>query len=184
MQTEKPSWLQRAYSSNVSSLDTGIVARNLNNFAICLILCRILNITKSVDFGSGDGLLTRYLRDHDVDAYAFEKYGLPKYAQGFSQTDWKNIELITAFEVFEHFENPATEIEKIFSCYPDYVLISTELYSNQNENWSYLSIHSGQHIFFYSTKVINLIAEKYNYGVTNLGNNIIFFNLKILMRQN
>ena len=127
LQTERPYWLKEAYHSNISSLDTGIVARNLNNFAVCIILCRLLNVNKTIDYGSGDGLLTRYLRDHDIDAYAYEKYSIPKYAQGFNNPDWKDIQLITAFEVFEHFEDPATEIEYIFSCNPNFILISTEL---------------------------------------------------------
>ena len=157
-------------------MDTGAVVRNLNNFATCVTLCRLFSIKTSLDYGSGDGLLTRFLRDHNIDAYAYEKYGIPEYAQGYHNPGKKNYELITAFEVFEHFEEPGREIQEIFSLNPNFVLVSTQLYTNQNEEWSYLSKESGQHIFFYSAESINYIARSYNYGATNLGNNIIFYN--------
>jgi hypothetical protein len=175
LQTEEAYWLDEAYSRDLPNLDTGAVQRNLNNFAFCYTFAKIFDVRTAVDFGASDGLLCRFLRDHGVDCYAYDRYAQPSYARDFTSPPKGNIDLLTAFEVLEHLPHPAKDLEEIFSFRPRYVLCSTELYANQPSDWWYLANEGGQHIFFYSVPAINLIAEKYDYGVAQIGGMLLFF---------
>ena len=180
LQAEEPYWLDEAYKQNISNLDTGAVQRNLNNFAICYTFAKIFNVNRAIDFGSSDGLLCRFLRDHMIDAYCTDKYSVPKYAQNFTLPPTNNIDLITGFEVLEHLSDPNSDLDEIFSYDPKYFLCSTELYISQDENWWYLSKESGQHVFFYTAEAINFIADKYGYSVTKIGDMLLFYKLDII----
>ncbi|OYW37190.1 MAG: hypothetical protein B7Z45_05635, partial [Azorhizobium sp. 12-66-6] len=114
-----------------------------------------------VDIGGGDGLLCRLLRDYGINGFVKDKYAKPLYAQGYSEPDFAVPDLVTAFEVFEHFENPMRDIDEIFENRPKVVFISTGTYKNQMPGWWYFSVDSGQHIFFYSKEAFEHIARKY-----------------------
>jgi len=175
LQSEQPHWLDEAYKSHISNLDTGAVQRNLNNFAFCLAFARIFNVTTAVDFGASDGLLCRFLRDYNIDAYAYDKYASSTYAQGFTTVPDKKIDLVTAFEVLEHFANPREELDALFQFKAGLVLVSTELYAKQDQSWWYFAKEGGQHIFFYSAQAMSNIAKKYGYGITRIGGHFLFF---------
>lgn len=180
LQTEYPYWLDEAYSEKNFNLDTGALQRNINNFASCYALSKLLSINKIVDFGGKDGLLCRFLRDHLFDCYVYDKYSTPTYSIDFeASANLGNIDLVTAFEVFEHFSNPKADLDEIFSFNSNFILVTTALYSNQNADWWYLAKESGQHVFFYSAQAINFIANKYGYGVTIVGGMILFFKKNI-----
>jgi hypothetical protein len=175
LQTEEAYWLEEAYGHNLSSLDTGAVQRNINNFAFCYTFSKLFEVKTAVDFGASDGLLCRFLRDHSVDCYAYDRYAKPTYAQDFASPPKENVDLLTAFEVLEHLPNPAKDLDEIFSFKPKYFLCSTALYVNHPSDWWYLANEGGQHIFFYSVAAINLIANKYGYGVTQIGGMLLFY---------
>lgn len=163
MQTEQPYWLDEAYSSHLSSLDTGAAERNLANLALVYFVARLFNVKNLIDFGGGDGLLCRLLRDRDLDAYCSDKYAKPTYAQGFTAPDFKP-DMTTAFEVLEHLVSPASEIEAFFAGKPKVVLFSTEIYKKElGNNWPYFIPDTGQHIFFYSNQAFELLAERFSY---------------------
>lgn len=175
LQTEPPYWLTESYKDyTLSALDTGAADRTLLNFALVTAVAKILRINGQIlDFGGGDGLLCRLLRDIGFDCWTYDKFSKPSYAQGFTVELDKSFELITSFEVFEHFVNPALEVADLFSR-ARAILISTELYRGQGTDWWYLSPESGQHIFFYSERAIRLIAERAMYDVI-IGKTFVLF---------
>lgn len=179
LQTEVPYWLEEAYENNISSLDTGAVQRNINNFAFCYAFSKIFNVKSAIDFGSSDGMLCRFMRDHEIDCYAYDKYAIPIYAQAFRSPPDRGVDLLTAFEVLEHLPNPAADLDEIFSFSPQYVLCSTEIYANQSSDWWYLAQEGGQHVFFYSAPAINFIAQKYGYNVVRIGEMLLFYRPEI-----
>ncbi len=125
-------------------------------------------------------MLCRFLRDHLTDCYVYDKYSTPTYSIDFvASANLKNIDLVMAFEVFEYFSNPKVDLDEIFSFQSNFVLVTTAFYSDQNADWWYLAKESGQHVFFYSTQAINLVANKYGYGVTTVGGMILFFKTNI-----
>jgi hypothetical protein len=176
LQTEHPHWLDEAYSVTDFNLDTGALQRNINNFAACYTLAKLLSVDRVIDFGGKDGLLCRFLRDHLIDCYVYDKYSKPSYSIDFEAgSSQSNVDLVLAFEVFEHLPNPRVDLEEIFSFQSKYVLVTTDIYSNQGSDWWYLAKEGGQHVFFYSAQAINFIARKYGYGVTIVGSMILFF---------
>lgn len=175
LQTEKPYWLHEAYSNKkISSLDTGAVQRNIHNLAACFAVSKIFNIKNAIDIGGGDGLLCRMLRDYGINCYVKDKYTSPTYAQGFSDQNFDKPDLIIGFEILEHFENPSIDLENLFEYTPNIMLLSTAIYSNETSDWWYLVPEAGQHVFFYSKKALELIAEKYQYSLVVSGEFILF----------
>src|ERR1700730_9135404 len=81
LQTEPPYWLNEAYSHNLSGLDTGAAQRNLHNLAACYIISKLFGATDAIDYGGGDDLLCRLLRDYGLNCFVSDKYAKVTYAQ-------------------------------------------------------------------------------------------------------
>ncbi|KQC05514.1 MAG: 2-polyprenyl-3-methyl-5-hydroxy-6-metoxy-1,4-benzoquinol methylase [Candidatus Cloacimonas sp. SDB] len=84
---------------------------------------------------------------------------------------------IFSCEVFEHFYQPATEIKKLISLLKPqgYLLFMTHLYDeNTNfQNWYYRN--DPTHVFIFTAKTINYIAENFNLSLEKLDNRLIIF---------
>jgi Methyltransferase domain len=174
LQTESPYWLDDAYGSNLSILDSGAAQRNLQNLAAAYLVSKLFRVRDALDFGGGDGLLCRLLRDYNVNCYVKDKYAVPTYSQGFTEPDFGAPNLVLAFEVLEHFAAPARELENLFQSRPKVLLASTEIYDRQRADWWYLASESGQHVFFYSEKAVQIIAERFGYSSLLSGGFLLF----------
>lgn len=168
IQTEKPYWQEESYSNPITSLDVGLVNRNIQfSDVIEKIIYQYFDKRgKFLDFAGGYGLLTRIMRDKGFDFYREDKYCENLFAKHFDIDDLpekeRKFELITAFELMEHIENPFKELDYIFSM-TDSFLFSTELIPDKNiENWWYIGTEHGQHISFYSKKALQIIAKRFN----------------------
>ncbi len=173
VETETPYWLDEAYSIVDSNLDTGAVQRNLNSVAACLSMARIFGLKTGLDIGGGDGLLCRLLRDYGLDCYATDKYAQAKYSTGFTRPPFESPDLLTAFEVFEHFSDPATEYAELFAWRPKVILASTGICDNQPNDWWYFAPAHGQHVFLHSRRAFEWLAQKYNYRLLLSGGYIL-----------
>lgn len=180
IQSEQPFWLQEAYEKAISVLDTGIFLRNNDNAKkLTVLLTEIQNqITKTesilssfkrllfknkpfqgkiLDFGGGHGILVRMMRDIGFDCYWYDKYAKNDFATGFESNKNDTYDVVLAFELFEHFENPKENIEEILKLSEPKVLIfSTLLYGDRTpaKDWWYYAFEAGQHIAFYNSKTI------------------------------
>lgn len=173
LQTDPPFWLREAYSENIASDDTGAILRNLDNISYVRVFVKLLDISSVLDYGASDGILVRALRDVGVESFGYENYASMKYARSYKhgQTGSPNqYELITAFEVIEHFDNPNIEFENIRMLQPKIFLFSTGIFQGQQSDWGYLAPRSGQHIFFYSMEAIGHIANILNMRFFSIGN--------------
>lgn len=164
VQTERPYWLDKAYSSAINSCDTGIMGRNQSNVGLVLAtLSMIRKINANVvDCAGGYGILVRLLRDRGLNALWSDPYCQNLLAVGFEHTIEK-ADLVTAFEVFEHFVDPLIEIEKLFNVSPN-LLISTSLISTPTplpKDWWYYGLDHGQHIGFFRLQTLQFIANKF-----------------------
>ncbi|MHB8913397.1 MAG: class I SAM-dependent methyltransferase [Minisyncoccota bacterium] len=177
IQVKNPHWLHEAYESAISSLDTGLVSRNLYFSPITeKLLLKYFDYHKRfIDYGGGYGLFVRLMRDKGFDFYRQDPYCQNLFALYFDVSDLKEVtekfELLTAFELFEHLEHPITEIERMLTL-SDSILFSTELQPDNiknHEDWWYFSPESGQHISFYTKKSLESIAE--HFGLTLHTNN-------------
>ena len=174
LQTEQPYWLDEAYENNIAYIDTGGGRRAIENIATTYAIMKLYTLFNHLDFGGGDGLLCRLCRDIGINSYVHDKFAFPSYAQGFSIPNFQNPDIITAFEVIEHFSDPAREILKLFSLNSTIVLLSSEIYNSQDSDWSYLAPETGQHIFFFSKKSIESLASRQGFNVFFSGNYILF----------
>jgi Methyltransferase domain len=174
LQTEKPYWLDEAYNQTLSSLDTGAAQRNLLNLGACYAISKLFKVRNAIDFGGGDGILCRLMRDQGINCFVKDKYAQPTYAQGFTEPDFTKPDLVVAFEVLEHFSNPMTDLDELFSLDPNILLVTTAIYTNEEKDWWYLAPEGGQHVFFYSRNSLDLIAVKYEYKLIICSSFILF----------
>lgn len=178
IQTEKPFWLKEAYSSAIIDSDTGIISRNIVLSKITSIFLLFFGKKPRVlDYGGGYGLMTRILRDIGIDCYWTDKYAENIFARGFE--DRKNIRygVVTAFELFEHFEDPVKELSQIIKTYkPKTIIFSTMLHNGDPpKDWWYFAPEGGQHITLYTKKSLQLLAQKFGMRLSTNGRNIHVF---------
>jgi hypothetical protein len=175
-----PYWLQEAYKSPINLTDTGLVDRNINFHKILSLLIYLLFDKKGkfLDYAGGYGMFTRLMRDIGFDFYWFDPYCENLLSKGFeyNMNSIEKAEVLTAFEVFEHLENPIPEIEKMLT-YSSNIFFSTELLPfpiPEPENFWYYGFDHGQHISFYSPYTLSFIARKFGLNYYNLGNLHLF----------
>jgi hypothetical protein len=168
LQTEDPFWLNEAYTDAILQQDTGLLTRNnsLAKTSAILIYFLFNKNGKFVDLGGGYGIFTRLMRDIGFDFYWSDPYSKNIIARGFeySSDNADNVELVTCFDCFEHFNDPIYEIEKIFKISTN-VIFTTNLLPNpvpEPNSWWYYAVEGGQHISFYREKTLEFIAKKYN----------------------
>lgn len=165
LQTEEPRWIEESYDSAIGIEDTGLLRRNLTLAKTTSVIINFFfnNGVSFLDYAGGYGIFVRLMRDIGFDFYWSDPYAQNLVARGFDLKGDEKIELITAFECFEHFNNPITEIEKMLNI-SNNILLSTSVFSGkppQPDSWWYYSLNSGQHISFYSVNTLKFIADKY-----------------------
>ncbi len=129
-----PHWLAEAYRSVQSFGDTGMVARTWAMAQTASLLLRLAGVgpaTPCIDWGGGNGLFCRMMRDQGYDFVNDDKYAEPFYCAGFTRQDsgLAKSDVVTSFEVFEHLPDPGTELAAILALEPKLWLFSTQLYA-------------------------------------------------------
>lgn len=185
MQSETPYWLDEAYSIKTIGEDTGMCQRTLQIVIEVTALLQLLEVDREqsyIDFGGGNGLFTRMMRDRGFNFLSYDKYQEPFYSDIFVVDDFcqENPAVVTAFEVFEHFVNPSEEIKIIMSGDPDIVIFTTETYVGQGDDWPYFAESGGQHIFFYSNDALAAVGEQYGMTYFDAGLLKIYVSKKYL----
>jgi 2-polyprenyl-3-methyl-5-hydroxy-6-metoxy-1,4-benzoquinol methylase len=170
IQTERPHWLGEAYESAITSLDVGLVRRNLD---FAEITQRIIDQcfereARFLDFAGGYGLFVRLMRDKGYDFFRQDKFCPNLFAANHDLNDLPpstRFELVTAFEVFEHLPDPCQEVQRMLEL-SDSVFFSTEIVPSSPiagaEDWWYFAPETGQHISFFSRKALEILAAQLN----------------------
>ncbi len=174
--SEEPHWLDEAYSGAITYSDTGIIERNIKFSKICTVIIDLYfnHKAKFMDYAGGYGLFTRMMRDIGFDFYWTDLYCENLFAKGFEHDEKvdSKFEIVTAFEVFEHFVDPVVELEKILN-FSNNVIFSTELLPQpipDPKKWWYYSFIHGQHLSFYTYKSLSLLAKRFNLNFYSMGN--------------
>jgi len=182
VQTEEPTWLDEAYASPINPSDTGIMARNLSNVGLVLASLALMKERrgKVVDYAGGHGFLVRLLRDKGINALWMDPYSENLVARGFEYSGGGGASLVTAFEAFEHFVNPAEEMERLLAISPN-ILLTTTLAPRpapQPSDWWYYGLDHGQHIGFYRAETLHYLAEKFGLNLLSDGSSTHLFTEK------
>ena len=190
IQTQKPFWLAEAYNSAITSLDIGLANRNigLSITVSAIISFFFVKKNKMIDYGGGYGLFVRLMRDRGFNFFRQDIYCKNIFANSFdiiNLPEATNFEILTAFEVFEHLEDPVAELKKLLR-YSSSILFSTMLQPQNNnlpltpQNWWYFAPEMGQHISIYTVNSLKILANKYNLNFyTNNVDIHLFTNKKI-----
>ena len=178
IQTETPYWLEEAYSEAISSLDTGVMQRNLQNASLTSTLISLLfpKATRFLDYAAGHGTLVRLMRDRGFDFYWSDRYAKNLYAQGFEHVPGSRYDLLTAYEVLEHLPTPLDDITRMLEL-SDNLLFTTEVVPDPSPappNWWYYAVKSGQHISFYSLDSLRKIASHFHMHLLSRGTYHLF----------
>jgi len=183
-QTEEPYWLDESYAQVINDSDIGVVRRNIVNANICrAIIHAFLNPeARFVDFGGGYGMFVRLMRDYGFDFYRVDKYCQNLFAKGFDLEEpvGESLELLTAFEVFEHFSNPSANFVELLKLSSN-ILFGTELIPATNpkpEEWWYYGLDHGQHISFYTVKSLQYLADSKGLNLYTNSRNFHLFTKK------
>lgn len=168
LETEPPHWLDEAYASAISRLDTGAVQRNQECARLTQLIAGLLDLpadARCLDYGAGHGVFVRMMRDAGLDFAWTDKFADNLYAGGFEGDARDHHALVTAFEVLEHFADVRADLEQLFAGAPDHVLVGTVLHAGYQPGWWYYLPDSGQHVAFYSPRTLAWIAQHFAYDV-------------------
>jgi hypothetical protein len=173
IQTEPPAWLACAYTEATSAMDVSVMRRNLAMAELTnRYISRLFNPdARFYDFGGGNGIFVRLMRDFGFDFRWCDLYAKNLFARGFEGEEDSRYELVTAFEVFEHLEKPMEIFAKLFRLSPN-LLFSTELIPpdrNKPGEWYYYSLETGQHISFYTLQTLRHIAQYFGRKIYSCG---------------
>ena len=162
-----PFWLEESYRRPINLADTGLLSRNLYFARLVSVLIYFFfdKKKKFLDYAGGYGVFTRLMRDNGFDYYWNDPYCTNLLAAGFEYEikPGDKIELLTAFELFEHFTDPL-ETNKLLEISRN-IVFSTLLLPEQipePDKWWYYGFDHGQHISFYSKETLQFIARKNN----------------------
>jgi SAM-dependent methyltransferase len=157
-----PDWLERSYATTLyPDPDSGALRRTLyvNRFIRRMRASGLLpRRYRSLDYGSGLGMLVALQLDRQAKAFGFDRYATPRFAQlvcGNTLPDGP-FDLITAVEVAEHLTNPVEVLTNLRErLAPNgVVMLSTELYQRERwpdpSKWHYLALEHGQHIMLFT----------------------------------
>jgi hypothetical protein len=184
IQTESPYWLEEAYLSPIATSDIGLIGRNIKLASLCSALIPISYDPSAsfLDYGGGNGMLVRMMRDRGFEFYWHDKYALNQFAKGFEVSQEMKFSLVTAFEVFEHLPRPLDSIADMFR-YSDTLIFSTRLLPSWNitpNTWWYFSLDTGQHVSLYSKESLRLIAKEFNVKLSSNGISLHVFSPKTI----
>lgn len=170
VQTEPPYWLDEAYAIPGVHIDVGIATRTLQCWVSLVSFLDHVGFSRdlpALDFGSATGLLPRLMRDIGFNFHASDKYATPQFVNYFIDDDLQQFKpkLITAFEVLEHFPEPAASLDELFAADADMLILSTWLVDGNGDEWRYFVPECGQHVFFYSEKGLRDFAAERDYDL-------------------
>ena len=128
---------------------------------------------KGLDYGSGPvPVLAKMLEDDGYDTKFYDPY----FADDHSVLN-EDYDFICCSEVFEHFSNPGSEIEKLLNILKvnGILGIMTEIRqeSIKFRNWHYR--RDPTHVCFYSDKTIDWISKNYNLVRYKISNRVNIF---------
>ena len=133
--------------------------------ASSVITFMVRSIGPFLDYGGGLGIFVRLMRDRGFNFYWHDKYSLNQFAAGFDFDGYSgqgDFDLVTAFELAEHLEDPVAEFNRMKSLSPN-ILFSTVLLPAHDpapDQWWYYNPDHGQHVSFFTPRSLHELAAR------------------------
>lgn len=187
MLADDPAWLNEAYTEAIAVRDIGLIGRN-SMFAEQVD--RVVNgffplAERFLDFGAGNGMFVRMMRDRGLDFRYFDAYGPNLFARGFELDEESgHADVVTALEVVEHLLHPVRELQP-FVDGAMALFVSTVLVPERApalDRWWYYSLESGQHITIFSRRSLEAFADQLGFHVTSIGDLHVFSRRRLPVR--
>lgn len=180
---KNPHWLNEAYTESISSLDTGVMTRNLNtaHFVSLFLFFFAKKSWSFLDACGGYGIFVRLMRDAGYNFFWSDKYSKNLLSIGFEGSDKEKYDLITSFESVEHLTEPMDFFDLVFKQSKN-LIISTEVAPTpflQPDQWHYYCLNTGQHIGFFRQQTLQFIAKKYGKQFYSLNSYHLFLDQKV-----
>ena len=168
-----PDWLDEAYSDAISVLDVGLLERcqQLANVTAAVLAGQRVRAGRCLDFAGGYGTLTRLMRDRGYGFHHHDPFCDNVFARGFDSDLDGRFDLVTAFEVLEHLEDPVRTLLPVVAT-TDLLLVTTQVLPEPAPapgTWPYYAERSGQHITFYTVEGLRALAEALGMQLTTAG---------------
>jgi hypothetical protein len=180
----EPTWLDEAYSSAITALDTGLLERclQLANVTGSIIAAEGLKGGSFLDFAGGYGTLTRLMRDRGYDFRHHDPLCDNLFAVGHAEDVAGPYALVTAVEVLEHLPDPARQLAEAAAA-SDVLIVTTQVLPTpapQPGGWDYYAQETGQHITFATLKGLEALARTWGMKLTSSGRLIHVFHRRPL----
>lgn len=161
-----PHWLAESYEESIAESDIGLVARNLRTSRVTIRVLRVLfrHARSFLDFGAGNGMFVRMMRDAGYAFRYYDPYGPNIFAKGLESRldDESHFDVGTAFEVLEHLCRPVDELGPLVgSC--DAIMATTLVLPEpppRLDAWWYYALESGQHVILYTERSLDELASR------------------------
>ena len=113
----------------------------------------------------------RLMRDRGFNFFWSDLHATNDYALGFESKQGSTYDFLTAFEVLEHLTDPVADLSKLMSL-SDNVFVSTCIVPQpapQLSDWWYYVPTTGQHIAFYTTESLKILAARFGRNLLSVG---------------
>ena len=177
---EDPYWLAEAYERAIAAQDLGLVGRNVAMSDSTVLLSRLVfrRAEHFVDFGAGNGMFVRLMRDAGFDFRYVDAHGPNLFANGHEvELDGSvHFDLATGFEVLEHLHCPVADLKDL-AAVSDALFLTTICLPEPApplNAWWYYALETGQHITFYTPRALDALAEQLGFYRQSHGNRHLF----------
>ncbi|MDI6774075.1 MAG: class I SAM-dependent methyltransferase [Verrucomicrobiota bacterium] len=167
IQVDEPFWLDNAHPDGPDPSDTGCVERNREVSRACRLVFSLLLQPDGhfLDFGGGNGLLVRMMRDYGLGFWWYDKYCRNIFARGFDGdvSGGTRYDGVTAIEVVEHLSSPREELDRILRLTRN-VFLTTALVPRHNPGpgeWWYYDLEHGRHVSLFTMRSLAVLAAGY-----------------------
>lgn len=175
----EPTWLPRSYSRAIADRDIGLIGRNVTLAGATRRVLRVFFPRARVflDFGAGTGMFVRLMRDAGYDFRYLDAYGPNLYAIGHeAEQPADPFDVVTAFEVIEHLEDPVTELQPAVAGAQGLIATTEPLPDPAPplDRWWYYSLATGQHITLLSQRGLDVVGERLGFVRASCGSYHVF----------
>jgi hypothetical protein len=166
VQTEDPYWLDEAYGTALIAADVGVAQRNIELAAVTqAVIQQFFRADRCfLDYGGGYGLFVRLMRDRGFDFRWHDRYAPNLLSQGFdAEPDSSGFELVTAFEVLEHLDDPVPQVADMLRRGSS-LLCTTRILPPSNpkpDEWWYYALSGGQHVSLFTLEALRRLAGRF-----------------------